>query len=215
MGDVGAGAGRDSATARRGRRTPSADVARELLSAAEEVLARDGPGGLTVRAVAAEAALAPMAVYSRLGGKDGLINALLIRGFDRLRAAVDTEGEPDLLEQLRSRGLRYRQFALANPNFYAIMFEGAVPRDGGSGEAREHAAAAFGVLVRSVRLAAAAGLIEAPDAPEAAQQIWSAVHGAVVLELRGLALTPDPAATYEALLRTLIRGLAPGREGQE
>ncbi len=35
--------------ARRGR-TPSADVERELLAAAEAVLVRDGPGGLTVRA---------------------------------------------------------------------------------------------------------------------------------------------------------------------
>ena len=30
-----------------------------------------------------------MGVYNRLGGKDGLVDALLIKGFDRLRAAVD------------------------------------------------------------------------------------------------------------------------------
>src|ERR1700721_982094 len=71
---------------RRGR-TPSADVERELLAAAEAVLVRDGPGGLTVRAVAAEAGIAPMGVYNRLGCKDGLVDALLIKGFDRLRAA--------------------------------------------------------------------------------------------------------------------------------
>src|ERR1700759_4560580 len=73
--------------ARRGR-TPSADIERELLTAAEAVLVRDGPGGLTVRAVAAEAGGATMNVYNRLGGKDGLVAALLIRGFDRLSAAV-------------------------------------------------------------------------------------------------------------------------------
>src|SRR5580692_6917060 len=70
-------------------RTRSADVERELLAAAEAVLVRDGPGGLTVRAVAAEAGIAPMGVYNKLGGKDGLIDALLIRGFDRLRAVAD------------------------------------------------------------------------------------------------------------------------------
>src|SRR5580704_14283361 len=78
-------------TARR-TRTPSADVERELLTAAEAVLVREGPGGLTVRAVAAEAGIAPMGVYNRLGGKEGLVDALLIRGFDRLRAAVDAAG---------------------------------------------------------------------------------------------------------------------------
>src|ERR1700749_987623 len=94
---------------RRGR-TPSADVERELLAAAETVLVREGPTGLTVRAVAAEAGIAPMGVYTRLGGKDGLVNALLIRGFDRLRTSIEGRGEPDMLDRLRSCGLRYRQF---------------------------------------------------------------------------------------------------------
>jgi len=193
-------------TAKRSR-APSVAVERELVSAAEAVLVRDGLSGLTVRAVATEAGIAPMGVYSRFGGKDGLVNALLIMGFDRLRAALDTTAEPDLLEQLRSCGQRYRQFALANPNFYELMFERAIARERESDEVRNHASATFDVLVRSVRLAAAAGLVEAPDAAEAAQQIWSAVHGAIALELKGLILTPDPAATYEALLVTLIHGI--------
>jgi AcrR family transcriptional regulator len=190
-------------------RTPSADVERELLAAAEAVLARDGPGGLTVRAVAAEAGIAPMGVYNRLGGKEGLVDALLIKGFDRLRAAMDSASGPDMATRLRSCGLRYREFALANPNFYAIMFEDAIRREHESAEVEEHAHATFGALVRTVELAAAAGLLNAPDPVEAAQQIWSGVHGAVALELKGLVLTQDPAATYRAFLETLVRGLAP------
>jgi hypothetical protein len=46
-------------------------------------------------------------------------------------------------------------------------------------------------------------------ASRSAEQIWSALHGTVSLELKGLVLTPDPAATYRALLETIIRGLAP------
>src|SRR5882757_9305994 len=130
-------------SARRGR-TPSADIERELVAAAEAVLVRDGPGGLTVRAVAAEAGIAPMGVYNRLGGKDGLVDALLIRGFDRLRASISAGDEPDMLERLRACGGRYRQFALANPHFYAIMFEDAIPHEHDSAEVAEHAAATFG-----------------------------------------------------------------------
>jgi len=74
-------------------------------------------------------------------------------------------------------------------------------------EVGEHAIAAFGALVRIVELAAAAGVISAPDPFGAAQQIWSAVHGAVALELKGLVLTPDPEASYRALIETIIRGL--------
>jgi AcrR family transcriptional regulator len=199
-------------SARRGR-TPSADVERELLTAAEAVLVREGPGGMTVRAVAAEAGIAPMGVYNRLGGKDGLVDALLIKGFDRLRAAMDTAmndtAEPSMRARLVACGLSYRRFALANPHFYAIMFEDAISHERDNPEVEEHAKATFGALVRAVELAAAAGVLAAPDPVEAAQQIWSGVHGAVALELKCLVLTPDPEYTYQAFLTTLIRGLAP------
>jgi len=189
-------------------RTPSSDVQRELISAAEQVLVRDGPGGLTVRAVAAQAGIAPMGVYNRLGGKDGLIDALLIIGFDRLRASIAGGDEPDLLERLRACGLRYRRFALENRHFYAIMFEAALVEQSGSAEVAEHAAAAFDALVDNVAITAAAGRIVAGQPREVAQQIWSAVHGAVTLELKGLMQVADPEAAFRALVSTLLRGLA-------
>jgi AcrR family transcriptional regulator len=197
---------------RRGR-TPSADVERELLAAAEAVLIREGPGGLTVRAVAAEAGIAPMGVYNRLGGKDGLVDALLIRGFDQLRATIerarDDTGEPSMRARFINSGVNYREFALANPHFYAIMFEDALQHKHDNPVVGEHAAAAFGALVSMVELSAAGGVIAAPDPVEAAQQIWSAVHGAVALESKGLVLTPDPQYTYQQFLTTILRGLAP------
>lgn len=201
-----------SPPARRSR-TPSTDIERELISAAEAVLLRDGPGGVTVRAVAAQAGIAPMGVYNRLGGKDGLVNALLIKGFDLLRAALNRAEEPDPLDRLLGTGLRYRGFAQDHRPYYAIMFEGAIPHDFSSPEVAEHATAAFGALVRTVEFAAAAGVIVAPDSREVAQQIWSCVHGAVTLELQGLVLTPDPGVTYRDTLDTLVRGLAPSPPG--
>jgi AcrR family transcriptional regulator len=150
-----------------------------------------------------------MGVYSRLGGKDGLVEALLIKGFTRLTAAIESGGEPDLRERLRSCGLRYRAFALDNRHFYAIMFEGDIPREQDSADVEQHARATFDALVRNVELAAAAGVLDVTNAFEAAQQIRSTVHGAVTLELKGLVLTPDPDATYQALIDTFIRGLAP------
>ena len=204
----GANTGAANTDAGRRSRTPSADVERELVSAAEAVLVRDGPGGVTVRAVAAQAGIAPMGVYNRLGGKEGLVDALLIIGFDRLRASVEVGQEPDMLDRLRSCAMRYREFALANRHFYAIMFEDAIPRGDFSQEVGEHATAAFGELVRTVEAAATAGRIEAADPFEVAQQVWSALHGAVALELKGLVLTPDAETTYRATVETLLRGLA-------
>lgn len=188
-------------------RTPSADVTRGLLCAAETVLVREGIAGLTVRGVAAEAGVAPMGVYNRFSGKNGLLAALSVTGFDRLRAAIEADDEPDVRARLRACCLRYRLFALANPRLYAILFEEAVSRECGSAEVAEHAAACFSVLIRNVELAAAGGALAAPDSREAARQIWSALHGAVAFELKGIVRTPDPAASYRALVDTILHGL--------
>lgn len=200
----------EAGPARRRSRTPSIRVEHGLIVAAETVLMRDGPRRLTVRAVAEEARIAPMGVYNRLGGKPGLVNVLLIRGFNRLRAAIETAGEPDPIDRLRGCTLRYRRFAIDNSNFYAAMFENAFHHESYSEEVSEHASAAFGALLHSVELATAARRIDVAEPQEAAQQLWSAMHGAVALELKGLVRTPDPEATYRAMMDAMLRGLGSG-----
>ena len=193
---------------RKAQRTPSADVEASLVRAADAVLRRDGLAGVTVRAVAAEAGVAPMGVYSRFGSKDGLLDVLLIRGFDGLRAAAAARGEADPVERLRSCGVRYREYALANRQYYEAMFVTAHARPA-SDEVAAHACAAFGELVAHVEFGMAAGTVRAGEATDIAQQIWSCVHGAVALELNGIVLTPDPEATFLALLDTITHGVAP------
>ena len=190
-----------------GARTPSRVVEQALVDAAERVLVRDGLPGLTVRAVAAEAGVAPMGVYNRFGSKEALLAAVLVRGFDALRAAVSADTDPDPVARLMASGRNYRRFALEQPRHYAAMFgirpSGAVETP----ELAAHGAAAFEALVDHVRYATAAGALRPGDPTETAQLIWSSVHGAVSLELAGAVLTPDPAATYEALLHLLVDGL--------
>ena len=69
--------------ARRRRRAPT--TTREaLLAAAHDLLATEGPAALTVRRIAAAAGMSTMNVYSRFGGKDGVLDELFIDGFRRL-----------------------------------------------------------------------------------------------------------------------------------
>src|SRR5688500_17526276 len=65
------------------------EVAQTLLKAASDVLAAEGATALTVRRIAAEAGVSTMNVYSRFGGKDGIVEHLFIEGFSRLRDAQD------------------------------------------------------------------------------------------------------------------------------
>ena len=59
----------------------------------------------------------------------------------------------------------------------------------------------------------AAGRMRPGEVREVAQQIWSAVHGAVTLEMQGKVLTEDPEVTYNSLIDLVIRGLLADPEG--
>ena len=69
---------------------------------------------------------------------------------------------------------------------------------------------AFAMLHAAIARCQDEGTIAPGDPRPLVLLAWSAVHGAVALELKGLVLTPDPEYTYRAFLTTLIRGLAPG-----
>src|SRR5215213_5805048 len=73
------------------------DETREaLLAAAHDLLAREGAAALTVRRIAAAAGVSTMNVYSRFGGKDGVLDALLIEGFEKLTEVInEAHASPD------------------------------------------------------------------------------------------------------------------------
>ncbi|MFQ1000612.1 TetR/AcrR family transcriptional regulator [Modestobacter sp. SSW1-42] len=190
-----------------GGRTPSRAVEQALVDAAERVLVRDGLAGLTVRAVATEAGVAPMGVYNRFGNKDGLLAAVLARGFDGLAAATSEDQDVDPTARLRACGRNYRRFALAHPQHYAAMFGPGLSMAAPTEELIDRAGAAFTALVDRVRYGMDRGALRPGDPRETAQLIWSSVHGAVSLELSGVLQTADPAANYEALLQMLLDGL--------
>ncbi|MGZ4674264.1 MAG: TetR/AcrR family transcriptional regulator, partial [Ilumatobacteraceae bacterium] len=59
-------------------------VGSTLLKAASDLLATEGPAALTVRRIATAAGVSTMNVYSRFGGKDGVVEHLFVEGFHRL-----------------------------------------------------------------------------------------------------------------------------------
>lgn len=188
-------------------RTPALEVEGALLEGAERLLDRHGVDGLTVRRMAAEASVAPMSVYSRFGGKHGVLDALLARGFDQLAAALDAVEGQDPLDALAEAARRYRSFAKRHPALYGLMFDRAIPGWQPPPSALGHAGAPFGLLVRHVSLAMAAGALAEGDPVEVAQRVWSASHGVVSLELRGLGFVDDIDTHYELLIQSLLTGL--------
>ena len=102
--------------------TNSADAASTLLDSARDIFLAEGVKGLSVRRVAQQAGCTTMAVYSRFGGKEGLLGALFDEGFTRLadaQARVDAALKPAARVLALCRA--YRDTAQAYPHHYALM----------------------------------------------------------------------------------------------
>ena len=187
-------------------RTSSLEVTASLIDAALAILEEAGLPALTVRAVATRAGVAPMGVYSRFGNKDGLLEALFVHGFDTLEVAIETRSDANPLRRLSIGCLGYRQFAIDNPQLYHLMFEQMMLLEL-SPESREAAKRSFMILVDRVQDAMNSGDLTNGDSTEVAQELWSAMHGAVSLEIAGVHFAQDRAANFAALINALIRGL--------
>ncbi len=187
-------------------RTSSLEVTASLIDAALAILEEAGLPALTVRAVATRAGVAPMGVYSRFGNKDGLLEALFVHGFDTLEVAIETRSDANPLRRLSIGCLGYRQFAIDNPQLYHLMFEQMMLLEL-SPESREAAKRSFMILVDRVQDAMNSGDLTNGDSTEVAQELWSAMHGAVSLEIAGVHFAQDRAANFAAMINALIRGL--------
>jgi AcrR family transcriptional regulator len=195
-----------STTAR--RRTRSAEVGDRLVAAAAELLDERGPDAVTVRGVAERAQVSPTGVYSHLGGKDGILSALFVMGFEELRAAIDEVDIEDPHDALIESGRRYRSLALRHPGRYALMFERARGGWEPSDADLDRAASAFHALEARVAAGQATGTFRAGRSADVAELVWSAVHGHVSLELRSMHFSDAPDRSFAALLRMVVAGIA-------
>lgn len=171
-----------------------------ILDAALRVLRDEGPAALTVRRIAAGAGCSTTGVYTWFGGKDGLVDALFVAGFEAFDAALDAAGGG-----LAAQGRAYRRWALSAPTSYLLMFGEAVPGHVQSDEAKARAEASFDRLVERV-----GDEVGGSDAREQAFHLWAVIHGYVMLELQSMAPPDldDAETRFERGLRLAVSGAA-------
>ncbi len=94
-------------------------------------LARDGAAALSLRAVARDLGVVSSAVYRYVGSRDDLLTLLVVACYNELGDAVDgalagvDTGNP--LDRLRTLGHAVRDWALAEPASYGLLFGSPVP----------------------------------------------------------------------------------------
>ena len=180
----------------RARREGQLAVRRALLDAASRLLVEEGPQALSMRRVAAAAGCSTTVLYTLFGGKEGLADALYREGFARLTAAIQAAvatveaAGGDAVAVAVAAARAYRANALAERNYYGIMFLNPIPGFVPSAESLAAADASLGPLTGAIRDAMAAGVLVVDDPRRMAEVCWAAAHGVVSLELAGH--FPDP-----------------------
>lgn len=160
------------------------DLRRALVDAAAQVLARDGPQALSLRAVAREAGVSPAAPYHHFKDKSDLLNALAEEGFHALGDALKAEFEADPDHNLSTMGLAYVKFARANPALYRVMYDSSRNEDAMPAKSHDKADGGFH-LVREAMIRAGANPADEVGLELACIASWCTAHG--LSEMTGFA----------------------------
>ena len=183
---------------------PSDDVAAALLSAARQIFESDGLPALSVRRVAQAAGCTTMQVYSRYGGKDGLVQALFDEGFEALataQLAVPASLPP--AERVRRLCREYLRVAAERPHHYALMLGAHSGDFQPPVESRERALATLTNLVEAVGNALTQMTDRDRRAREVAHQILAFCHGWAMLSATHL-LDETRAAVVDEAISALL-----------
>lgn len=190
------------------------DARADILAAALTVMQEEGHVSLTIRHVAARAGCSTIGVYTWFGGKDGLVDAILLDGFQRFADALArARPRKSPLGTLLGQASAYRRWALDNRTSYEVMFMGAVPGHVAAEEVQAVGLLAFELLRNEVIAARASGVIREDDADTVAMAMWGLVHGLVSLEIasaepKGLAARKSfHRRSFDVALAALERGL--------
>ncbi|MGP9695096.1 TetR/AcrR family transcriptional regulator [Brachybacterium sp. AOP25-B2-12] len=103
--------------------TPGTDTRQRLLSAAADLIAASPGEDFSLRAVCSAVGVKMPTLYHFFGSKQGLIDAVVERGFELYvgeKASHGSSGDP--IQDLRRGWDAHVAFGLANPGFYTLMY---------------------------------------------------------------------------------------------
>lgn len=102
------------------------ETTEEIKARARKQLAENGPGGLSLRAVARDMRVSSTAIYTYFANQSELISALCVDAYtalgDDLEAARDRTDPNDPSAQWWAIGHAFRQWALRNSHDFALIF---------------------------------------------------------------------------------------------
>ena len=175
---------RTAAPTRRARQRAAA--IEEIKALARRQLADQGPGGISLRAIAREMGTASSALYRYFPSQGDLVTALVIEAYDSLAAALtaarDAQSPGDHAGRWAALCHAYRRWSLEHPSDFALIF--GTPLPGYQAPPQATAAAAGRTLAVPAHVYAAAVQAGAADPGRAripaglqTGPLWSALAG--------------------------------------
>jgi AcrR family transcriptional regulator len=153
------------------------DLRRALVDAARQILEKEGPSALSLRAVAREAGVSPAAPYHHFKDKAELLDAIAQEGWIMLHEAMakvaDHMKSPDDLSEL---GVAYVCFARENPALYRVMYDTSRDKEALPEDMYEGKDSGYG-HVRKALVEAGADPKAELDLELATIASWCAAHG--------------------------------------
>ena len=191
---------------------PPRSPARPLV-AALAVLRRDGPAGLTLRAVAQEGGFSNPAIYRHYENKDALIRDVIREIYGVFKSylfeAIDVTGERKRLLAALDAAC---QFALDHPHSYELLFftPHRLVIDRYPDDFRKGKSPGFRFLVEVVDACIRAGVLQPGDATDAALSIVAHMHGLVILHQTGRFNDDDALFRkfYRRSMESLLNGMS-------
>ena len=213
-----------SSRSRQPKRRTGGDMRAQLIEAGIRLLEETGPEALQARRVAAEVGASTMTVYTHFEGMPGLLSAIVGEAFTRFGAALGSAPPTDdPVADFLVMGAAYRNYALASPQRYRLMFglttlpTAPAMDPAGAPFCEEPGGEAFAQLSTVVQRMIDAGCIRADPVRAVALRIWGLIHGIVLLELTGNLATQGEAVTAVLAPATidLLAGMGTTRERLE
>ena len=184
-----------------------AELTAEIKNIARRQLAEQGSAALSLRAVSRELGMVSSAVYRYFPSRDDLLTALIVDAYDAVADALEqadaARRRPDLAGRWLAMTRALREWAVANPHEYALIYGSPVPGYRAPADTIDPATRVSLVFLRLLADGVASGAIAtgaAPPLPRAVRDDFDGLRAFMEVDL------PDPVISRGLLVWTELFG---------
>lgn len=163
------------------------DTATKILRAAHRLFDREGADAVTMRRVAEQVGITPMAIYRHFPNREALLKRLSDDSFNRsARTWLENADDADILKRLYRTQENYLDYALEHPHLFDHAF--SVRREDARRfpeDFRRRQSPTLNVVADTLAEGMRLGLLRQDDPWAVAMTFWAHAHGLIALYRAG------------------------------